>query len=99
MRYHAALPVQPLIYTFAPMKELLLWLSDPRRRRIGRCNSPIPSPKALNILPPRNWPFVSAVKIMETPTTDMTPEMSIVQRRPSRSEIGPEAQAPKPVVS
>lgn len=61
--------------------------------------SAIPSPALFIIFPTRNCGLAEAVNTIDTPMIDNTPAMSIVHRRPNRSETGPEAQAPSAVVS
>ena len=61
--------------------------------------SAIPSPRLFTIFPTRNCGLAEAVKTTATPIIDNTPAMSIVHRRPKRSDTGPDTQAPRPVVS
>ena len=61
--------------------------------------SAIPRPTLFIIFPTRNCGLAEAVNTTATQMIDSTPAMSIVHRRPNRSEMGPDTQAPMAVVS
>lgn len=66
---------------------------------IGQIFSPIPSPSALTVFPPRNWPGVEAVYTIATPAKEKMLAAAKAGLRPKRSAMGPAAYAPMPVLN